>query len=217
MSTVTIKHAALVLLLVGSSGFTLVPRDEVAQAGASGLRATLDAGQLFGQNIVPYARAHAAPLTEVARAIDENFDAACQRYGRQASQAFPCSFWVHAQGSIESIDSGSRVGKAPLVDTGVEDKPVALLVGPVIPGTAVRDAFPELSYDDFGDQGAFARFSSALNDQVRAVIEARGPLEVGQQLSFNAVFSAWDGSDAAFELIPVEFDPSPATDGAAAP
>lgn len=79
--------------------------------------------------------------------------------------------FVRAHGTIVRVDRTSRVGLA-LLDLhpgdGVPD--VAVQIGPVLRGTALRDALPFIRFGDFANQVQFADVANALNAQVTTTV-----------------------------------------------
>ena len=80
-----------------------------------------------------------------------------------ARQAGPSAAFLKGEGQVIRVDTSSRVGVA-LVDLDPQDgePDVALQVGPVITGTALRDALG-LGFGDFETQIDFANVGNALN------------------------------------------------------
>jgi predicted lipoprotein len=81
---------------------------------------------------------------------------------------------VRGAGTVTEVDTQSRVGLA-LVDLlpGDGRPDVALEIGPVLRGTAVRDALPFIRFGDFANQLEFADVANALNARVlRSVLAA---------------------------------------------
>lgn len=74
---------------------------------------------------------------------------------------------VAAEGVVLSVDTSSRVGLA-LIDIDPADgrADVAVQIGPVIRGTAVRDVLEFVRFTDFANQIEFAAVASALNERV---------------------------------------------------
>ena len=74
---------------------------------------------------------------------------------------------VTAAGVITSVETTSRAGVATIDLDPVDGRPDALLqVGPVIRGTALRDALSFIRFTDFTNQIEFAAVAGALNDRV---------------------------------------------------
>ena len=74
------------------------------------------------------------------------------------------SLFVQGVGTVSSADSHSRVGLVHVhFSEGVE---VDVQVGPVIRGTAIRDALPFIQFSDFANQIDYAAVASLLNERV---------------------------------------------------
>lgn len=193
---------AMLLLGMTTTGFRLVSDQELEKIRSADQGPAIDPAQVFEQQLVPWATQRATPLAKVLAAIDEKgFTAACQAYGVQTSQAFPCTFWVKVAGTVKQVARGSRVGRVS-IETNAS-RQVNLMVGPVIPGTAIRDGFPEIKYSDFSNQNSFADFADGLNQQVEQVIERHGELSAGQSLEAVGAYATWDGMDRSIDIVPV--------------
>jgi predicted lipoprotein len=87
----------------------------------------------------------------------------------RASDGAPPSgraLFVRAVGTLTEVDRRSRVGLARLQVERSPDAEVAIQVGPVLRGTAVRDAASFVQFTDFANQTEFAAVSNALNELV---------------------------------------------------
>jgi predicted lipoprotein len=74
------------------------------------------------------------------------------------------SLFVQGVGTVAAADSHSRVGLVRIHFTeGVE---ADVQVGPVIRGTAIRDALPFIQFSDFANQIDYAQVASLLNERV---------------------------------------------------
>ena len=84
---------------------------------------------------------------------------------QSANNATPVSL----DGVIVEVNTTSRVGTAAIDIAPADGKPDALLmIGPVIRGTALRDALDFIQFTDFTNQIQFADVANALNDRVLA-------------------------------------------------
>jgi predicted lipoprotein len=82
-------------------------------------------------------------------------------------QSFPPgakSLLVQGDGDVTSVDSSSLVGVAHVRFTDAIEADV--LVGPVIRGTAIRDALRFIRFSDFANQIEYAQVASSLNERV---------------------------------------------------
>lgn len=114
--------------------------------------------------------------------------------------------FVRGDGVVAGVDTRSRVGLA-LVDLAPGDgrADVAMQIGPVLRGTAVRDALPFIRFGDFDNQLAFADVANALNGRVvSSVLTGLDPTSLeGRRLTFWGA-TRLDGTAGRFaEIIPV--------------
>lgn len=84
--------------------------------------------------------------------------------------------FVTVTGTVLEIDRASRVGIARVRAPGPPPRVVAIQVGPVVRGTALRDAASFIHFGDFANQFEFAAVSNALNDHVHSRV--LGPLDL---------------------------------------
>jgi predicted lipoprotein len=131
--------------------------------------------------------------------------AAAQRGGGAPSSRRPV--FVRVTGVVTAIDRRSRVGVAHMrADTG-SPALIAIQVGPVLRGTALRDAVGFLSFTGFANQSEFAAVSNALNDRV--LRDVLGGLDVdslpGRTLTvIGAASFAGEEGDRPVDIVPVK-------------
>ena len=121
------------------------------------------------------------------------------------------SIFVRGDGTVLRVDTRSRVGLA-LVDLapGDGEADVAIQIGPVLRGTALRDALPFVRFGDFANQLAFADVANALNARVlRSVLGGLEPASLdGRRLAFTGATKVAAGADAQLlEIVPVILQP----------
>jgi predicted lipoprotein len=126
-----------------------------------------------------------------------------------ASSAAPLrkSLLVKGRARVTSIDLRSRVGLAFLDMGPAAAVRVALQVGPVLRGTALRDALPFIRFTDFVNQIDYAAVSSELNERaLRSAIGQTAPASLdGKIVSFRGAATTVGRSAAAdlIEIVPV--------------
>jgi predicted lipoprotein len=77
------------------------------------------------------------------------------------------SIFVKATGVVTEVDRASRAGVARVrVGDARSTTTVGIQIGPVLRGTALRDAAPFIRFTDFANQSEFAALSNAFNDRV---------------------------------------------------
>jgi len=116
--------------------------------------------------------------------------------------------FVKVTGVVTEVDRRSRVGVAYLIaSSGASALRVAVQVGPVIRGTALRDAVRFMSFTDFANQSEFAAVSNALNDRVlRDVLAGLDAASLqGRTLTvIGAASFAGEADDRPIDLVPVK-------------
>jgi predicted lipoprotein len=195
------------MALLGPGGCKVVSDQQLAQIQAKGQRHGPDPVATLETGVRPYAKAHARPIAEVLKALgadNADFDALCRQYGFRQSSAFPCNFWVSVEGRVARVDTASRMGKAEIEVAGVGDGKVAVLMGPVLVGTGVRDGFPGVKYSDFDDQTRFAAFGQELNRQLVAQLKSFQP-RPGGEVHVVGVFSGWSAPAGMVRVVPVSW------------
>ena len=143
---------------------------------------------IWASKAVPFYQDHAHPILDVLAAIAKDKDAAGQALGHRATAGgTPWTFAVKGEGTIKSMTSGTRHGEMT-VELGPADHPTeaVLQVGPVVFGTALRDALPFIAFGDFVNQIQYAEVSRAINDRaVAAMAKALEPApKPGEKVSF---------------------------------
>jgi len=105
-----------------------------------------------------------------------------------------------------SVDSRSRSGTASVELDGPSRAVVVLQVGPVISGTAIRDALPALGFDRFVNQIQHADVGNEINARVERDVLARLDRAAlrGRRLRFAGMASFEDGRPLT--VTPVRLD-----------
>jgi predicted lipoprotein len=118
------------------------------------------------------------------------------------------SVFVKATGTVAAIDRRSRVG---LARVRIADGPlgeVAIQVGPVIRGTALRDATSFIRFNDFANQFEFAAVSNALHERMLRDVVGRLDLDAltGKPVTVLGATTLRAGmpADAALDIVPIQ-------------
>jgi predicted lipoprotein len=122
----------------------------------------------------------------------------------RASAGTARAVFVKGTAKVADVDRESRVGLAHLRLPWVkEGHGAAVQIGPVIRGTAVRDALDFIRFTDFVNQLEFAGVASALNDRVlRGVLESTPRVVAGVEITFVGAVPA-SASTQTLEIVPV--------------
>ena len=114
--------------------------------------------------------------------------------------------FVKGAGTVTSIDRRSRVG-VMLVRLLTSSLVVAVQIGPVIRGTALRDASGFIQFSDFTNQSEYAAAANALNDSALRLVIAPVQFEAltGRTIWFiGAVGRSQLREDGAIEIVPIQ-------------
>lgn len=149
---------------------------------------------VWEEEAMPTFEESAQDLAVVRDALAQDFDAACETYGRLSNDKGSWVFVVKGQGTVDEVNRESRNGVALLsTDSG----PVSLQIGPVYQGASLRDALPFIKFSDFTNQVAFSGISSALNRKVDSDVITASNIDgaTGQTVTFTGAFSVKSGGD----------------------
>ncbi len=147
--------------------------------------------ELWDSKAIPLMRTAPVDVGTVLAAIAHDPEAAGKEYGHRPGEGQPWSYLVKGEGAITSVDVASRHGTAAL-EVMIDNKPttVILQIGPVIFGTALRDALPFIAFGDFVNQIDYAEVSRALNDKATAGFATELAAAEGKVVSFAGAATA---------------------------
>lgn len=181
----------LVLVIPALGGCRIVSTQELADLKNPPNPHMANIDQTWQQKIVPQIAGEARAADELMRQLNaaSDFDSACKQYGWRSQEENPCVFAVRVSGTVEKVDTASRSGKVIIKDSRGES--VVIQLGPTIRGTALRDGYKGVSYQDFNDQVLFGNYSRTINEHAAAMMKAFNP-QPGETVTVEGVFSAWD-------------------------
>jgi predicted lipoprotein len=118
------------------------------------------------------------------------------------------SLFVKATGVVAAIDRRSRVGLARLRTGDRPDDEVGIQIGPVVRGTALRDAASFIRFNDFANQFEFAAVSNALHERAMRDVVTRLDLDtaVGQRVTVIGATTLQAGAPAGapMDIVPID-------------
>lgn len=176
-------------LAVSCVPWTVVPIEEEQTTASAAGDAQAYVDSIWGSRLLPAAREHAVDLA-TAKA----------RHERGSGS----HFFVAGTGRVVSLDESSRSGKLLIdLDPGDGQPDAALLVGPVILGSAVRDAAGFIEFSQFVNQLAYADVANELNRRVLDTVLAPIDLKTlpGKTVRFCGAWSP--AGEALSEIVPL--------------
>ncbi len=192
----------LLLPMMVLGGCRIVSQQELADLKNPPNPKMANIAQTWREQLVPQVQHDAKPAAALLQALqaEKDFDAACRTLGYRSQAENPCIFSVSVSGEVTALNTTSRNGRMT-VKTDVGDS-VTVQTGPIIPGTALRDAYKGASYQDFNDQVLFGDYGRAINQQAADMMAAFKP-KVGDRVQLTGVFSSWDVPQQIPNVTPV--------------
>jgi predicted lipoprotein len=193
-----------VLVLVATSGCriaTVRPLEETAgpAAGTTGEGRAFDAVAFVGS----------IWRSEVLRALEGAGDVAAIAGGAPGSQSAPVV--VRGRGRVADVDTRSRSGTARIELDGPAHTVVIVQVGPVLTGTAIRDALPALGFDRFVNQIQHADVGNELNARVERDVLSKLDRRAlrSRRVSFRGMVTVEEGRPLTITPVVFEVETTP--------
>ena len=205
-----ILSGALACLMLPAAACKIVPNpDPDAQSEASAAqtdeaRMAVYVEDRWQGEVLPVISENTVSYDDLRARLDDGLDAAGAAHGlRPEGEANPWNFVVAGSGTVTEAKLDSRAAKMQVDMDGDGSADVTLQLGPVIRGTALRDAMPFIVFTDFRDQIEFAKLARAMNDRASAGLEKPEGDVVGKEVSFTGVFTLRAAGDTP-EIVPTE-------------
>lgn len=209
MTRTLMTAACLLALLPMVSGCKIVknPDPNDAEHAAATMtdeeRMAALVAEVYEPKLLPYMDEKAQGIDAILPAVASNLDAAGESLGiPKASEGSPWNFVAKGEGVVVASNRESRAAKLEIDVTGDSEADLSIQLGPVVKGTALRDATTFFVFTDFRDQIEFAKLGRALNDRASAAIGIPEGDLIGQTVSFTGAFSLPKQSDPIL-LVPV--------------
>ncbi|MGN8197975.1 DUF2291 family protein [Salinisphaera sp. RV14] len=162
---------------------------------------------LWQKRIMPYAKNHAVPLHQVLEGLADHRQATEKRYG-VLSGGDTYNFLVNGSARVAKIATATPVGRVDLADPKSPGN-LSLYAGPLVFGTALRDAFPFLQLNDFTNQMQYASVAKAMNK--RALAQAYQGIKLhalaGKTITFTGAFA--ESADGSIQIVPIDIEVKP--------
>ena len=203
---VTAAVAGVTLMALAFPPFHLVPLDKARESrGEARFNAAEFADRFWQEQLLP-ALPRAADARAVLDALDRDFQAARQKYGRTVGVSSTFHLFLQGTGRIVKVDSKGMV--LSLRDGNAE--PEVLLPLGMIFGNTVRDATGLLDMNAFPNSQDFNALSTELNRIVEERVQPklREQAKVGSEIHFIgcASISAAAKRRMPLKVIPLHVD-----------
>jgi predicted lipoprotein len=159
---------------------------------------------IWSSKVVPTVQDKAVDAPTLLSALKSDPAGTGPKYGRQAAAGGPYSYLIKGTGTVTKV-SDAPTGPVTVEVTGPDAKyEITIATGPVIPGTALRDAVGFIDFSQFTNQLDYADVATQLNEKVKS--EVVGKIDkaslTGKQVTFAGAFTAL-GPNAA-SVVPTE-------------
>jgi predicted lipoprotein len=196
------KNRAIILLLMplllaSCKLWTIRPIESKGQSPvASSQQFNADAfvDSIWQSKVVPTMLEKAADLTAVLNALEADVEAAKKQYS-SGDAGGAAHFIVKGEGRVSRVNASSQNRTVSLSLPNYQGKiEIAIQVGPVFRGTALRDAVGFIQFNQFVNQLQFADVGNKLNDRVVTSVVKDFDLTTaqGKQVSFSGAFTFSD-------------------------
>jgi predicted lipoprotein len=161
-------------------------------------------GDIWSSRVVPTVRDKAVDAPTLLAALKSDPAGTGPKYGRQAASGGPYSYLIKGTGTVTKV-SDAPTGPVSVEVTGPEAKyEITIATGPVIAGTALRDAVGFIDFSQFTNQLDYADVATQLNEKVKSEVVSKVDKAslTGKQVVFAGAFTAL-GPNAA-SVVPTE-------------
>jgi predicted lipoprotein len=177
---------------------------ETAQQTLSPAAAVLE--PIWSSKVVPTILEKAYDIAAILPEIRADPEAAGQKYGRREATN-PYNYLVRGAGKVAEVNMKSRVGTLDLRANGLGE-PVHLQIGPVVLGTALRDATGFVTFSQFTNQLDFADASKEMNTRaLRLALNGVDPATLqGKTITFCGALTFDPKSKSPITITPIKIE-----------
>lgn len=145
---------------------------------------------IWESKVIPTVEQDSVEFDTLMSAIRADPKQAAEKYGHDVGGA--TSYLVSFSGVVTNVDTSSLTGTISVnVSYKGTDVPVKVQIGPIILGTALRDAVKFIRFEDFLNQMQFGNVSDELNTRVEKEVVSKLDLKslAGKNISVKGAFT----------------------------
>ncbi len=159
---------------------------------------------IWSTKLLPAFDEKSQDIAKVLPEIRTDPNAAGEKYGRRESTN-PYNYMVKGTGKVTEINTASQAGTATIEIPGLNEK-VALQIGPVVRGTALRDSTGLVSFNQFSNQLDYADVSKEMNSRaLKTAFANLSPSTLsGKTVTFFGAFTFDPHSKSPVLITPVK-------------
>ncbi|MBV9107736.1 MAG: DUF2291 domain-containing protein [Verrucomicrobia bacterium] len=202
---------AIIVFLCLRPPFVIKPLQPAGISGAAAVGGTANDANSFvdpiwKSQVIPTILAKAVDAVVLLAEIRANPEAAGQKYGRREASN-PFNYMIKGSGKVTQVNTESRAGTMTVeVGNGSNHETINLQIGPVVIGTALRDATGLVSFNQFTNQIDYAGVSKEMN--LRAIKDALAGGDpggfAGKTIQFFGAFTFDPKSTSPIRVTPVK-------------
>jgi predicted lipoprotein len=207
---ITVLFIFFAIVLILKPPFVIKPLPGRITAGGGSHPAETAAAKfvdpIWTTKLLPTIEEKAQDISKILPEIRADPNGAGQKYGRREATN-PYNYMVKGTGKVTEMHTESQAGTATIEIPGLGEK-VALQIGPVVRGTALRDATGAVSFNQFTNQLDYADVSKEMN--ARALKAAFANVEpnsiAGKTITFFGAFTFDPHSKSPVLVTPVKIE-----------
>lgn len=163
---------------------------------------------IWKSKVIPTILAQAVDAVVLLPEIRANPEAAGQKYGRREATN-PFNYMIKGSGKVTQVNTESRAGTMTVeIGNGSNLETINLQIGPVVIGTALRDATGLVNFNQFTNQIDYAGVSKEMN--LRAIKDALAGNDpasfAGKTIQFFGAFTFDPKSTSPIRVTPVKLE-----------
>lgn len=204
---------AIIVFLCLRPPFVIKPLPPAASSGTAAAADTTSDPNSFVEpiwksKVIPTILAQAVDAVVLLPEIRANPEAAGQKYGRREATN-PFNYMIKGSGKVTQVNTESRAGTMTVeIGNGSNLETINLQIGPVVIGTALRDATGLVNFNQFTNQIDYAGVSKEMN--LRAIKDALAGNDpasfAGKTIQFFGAFTFDPKSTSPIRVTPVKLE-----------
>ncbi|MBC9032016.1 DUF2291 family protein [Sphingomonas sp. JC676] len=183
------KRAALIVVLALLAGCRFETREQAARHAAGAQVADIDGMASEAARTLPAALAGKAAAFQPGRAGD-------------------AAIAVRLTGRVVAVSDGERARLLSIDTNGDGSADAIVQLGPVVRGTALRDALGTRIFNDFDSQIEYARYARAINDRVVGQVR-NAAAKLGRGSAVEVIGAYVPGGDGQAFVTPAQIRTAP--------
>jgi predicted lipoprotein len=204
---------AIIVFLCLHPPFVIKPLHPSANFGPAAVSGSPDNANSFvepiwNSKVIPTILAKAVEAAMLLPEIRANPEAAGEKYGRREATN-PFNYMIKGSGRVTQVNTESRAGTMSVeIGEGSSHETINLQIGPVVIGTALRDATGLVSFNQFTNQIDYAGVSKEMNSRaIKNALAGRDPANfAGKTIQFFGAFTFNPKSTSPIRVTPVKLE-----------